>query len=175
MAAGHPPPIDSERLTGSSALEAVDAWCTPLQLACRLEAEAGFGDLQGRQDRFSGFVGATLSTPVAGLEAVELQQLTALARDFGGYGALALAGRQSLVRKLRQLLHDLRCRRREVLPVAPPRLRMVPPSAAERGGNGAAVRLTAQTPLAEVAGIGPKTATRLAALGLLVVRDLVHH
>ena len=175
MAAGHPPPIDSERLTGSSALEAVDAWCTPLQLACRLEAEAGFGDLQGRQDRFSSFVGATLSTPVAGLEALELQQLTALARDFGGYGALALAGRQSLVRKLRQLLHDLRCRRREVLPVAPPRLRLVPPSAAERGGNGAAVRLTAQTPLAEVAGIGSKTATRLAALGLLVVRDLVHH
>jgi ATP-dependent DNA helicase RecG len=29
--------------------------------------------------------------------------------------------------------------------------------------------------LAEVPGIGPKTATRLAALGLLVVRDLLHH
>jgi hypothetical protein len=36
-------------------------------------------------------------------------------------------------------------------------------------------RLDPQTPLAEVTGIGPKTATRLAALGLLVVRDLVHH
>ncbi|MDM7952097.1 MAG: ATP-dependent DNA helicase RecG [Cyanobium sp. CZS 25K] len=156
-------------------MEALDAWCRPLQLACRLEAEAGFADLQGRRDRFSGFVGASLTTPAAWLEASERQQLAALARDFASYGELALAARQSLVRKLRQALHELRCRRREVLPVAPPRLRRLPPSAAERAASGADVRLAPQTPLSEVAGIGPKTATRLAALGLLVVRDLVHH
>ena len=158
-----------------SALEALEAWCTPLQLACRLEAEAGFGDLQGRRDRFSGFIDTSLAAPPVGLEPAEKQQLAALAAAFGGYGEVSLASRQALVRQLRQALHELRCRRREVLPVAPPRLRLGPPAAAERATSGAAVRLTAQTPLAEVAGIGPKTATRLAALGLLVVRDLVHH
>jgi ATP-dependent DNA helicase RecG len=183
LAAGHPPPIDSERLTGFSAgqgesataLEAVDAWCTPLQLSCRLEAEAGFGDLQGRRDRFSGFIETSLAAPPEGLEIAERQQLDALARDFAGYGALALAGRQSLVRRLRQALHELRRRRQEVRPVGPPRLRLVPTGAAAGPPAGGPQRLDPQTPLSEVPGIGPKTATRLAALGLLVVRDLVHH
>nr|WP_216903104.1 ATP-dependent DNA helicase RecG [Synechococcus sp. CCY 9618] len=152
-----------------------DAWCTPLQQACRLEAERGFGDLQGRQDCFSGFVGAALAAPAAGLGARERQRLTSLAREFAGYGRLALGHRQSLVRRLRQMLHDLRLQRQEARPVGPPRLRLAtPPEAAPAAGR-STQGLTAETPLAEVAGIGLKTATRMAALGLLVVRDLVHH
>ncbi len=156
-------------------VQALERWCTPLQLACRLEADAGFGDLQGRRDRFSGFIDTSLAAAPEGLEPAEMQQLAALARDFTGYGALALAGRQSLVRRLRQALHELRRRRQEVRPVGPPRLRLGPPDPAAGPSAGGAQRFDPQTPLAEVAGIGPKTATRLAALGLLVVRDLVHH
>jgi ATP-dependent DNA helicase RecG len=112
---------------------------------------------------------------VTGLEAAERQRLEALAREFDGYPSLSLGERQSLVRRLRQTLHDLRRQRQEPRPVGPPRLRLASPTTTEPLDGRQAARISPQTPLAEVAGIGPRTATRMAALGLLVVRDLVHH
>jgi len=41
--------------------ETLQAWLKPLQQALQLEAERGFGDLKGRQERFSGFVARTLA------------------------------------------------------------------------------------------------------------------
>ena len=152
-----------------------EAWYGPLQQACRLEAERGFGDLQGRRASFSDFVRTVLAVPPEDVVSAERQRLGVLAQEFGGYPSLALGQRQSLVRRLRQTLHDLYRQRREQRPVGPPRLRLASGTATEKPEGREALRISPETPLAEVSGIGPRTATRLAALGLLVARDLVHH
>ncbi|MEB3317444.1 MAG: ATP-dependent DNA helicase RecG [Cyanobacteriota bacterium] len=149
------------------------AWCGPLQKACELEAERGFGDLRGRADTFSGFVRRTLSAPPEGLGEAAARQLHSLRQGFDRYDQLSAAQRQRLVRQLRQGLHELQCRFREPLPVAPPRLRLLPvPAPAE---TKAPRPLAPATPLGEVPGIGPKLATRLATLGLFLVDDLLRH
>jgi ATP-dependent DNA helicase RecG len=147
-----------------------------MQQACRLEAERGFADLQGRRDTFSGFVGGALCSSEVAFSAEERQRLETLAADFRSYASLALARRQTLVRQLRQTLHELRRARLEVLPVGPPRLRLGPGEAmVPSGPRTGTITIFPEKPLAEVPGIGPKLASRMAALGLLVVHDLVHH
>jgi ATP-dependent DNA helicase RecG len=149
------------------------AWCGPLQKACALEADRGFGDLQGRADTFSGFVRRCLSAPPEGLGTAETQLLHNLLQEFGRYGQSSAAQRQRLVAQLRQGLHQLQCRFRPPLPVAPPRLRLPPTTAAPEPSTSR--RLEPATPLGEVPGIGPKLATRLANLGLFQVADLLRH
>ena len=74
------------------------------------------------------------------------------------------------MRQCRERLHALRQAHRPLLAGAPPRLRLVPAS------KGGVVRnFNADTPLAEIPGVGPKTASRLAQLGLLLARDLLHY
>ena len=151
----------------------LEAWCAPLQQASRLEAERGFGDLQGRCESFSGFVRRSLiETLPAGLAGSDQGQLQQLAVEFADYPAAGLGRRQQLVQKLRQGLHQLLVRHRPVLPPAPPKLRLAPLA---RGEAKAAHGATPDLPLAQVPGIGPRTASRLASLGLLLVRDLIRH
>ncbi|MCE2837534.1 MAG: hypothetical protein LW834_11325 [Cyanobium sp. 49614_E6] len=84
----------------------LEPWCAPLQQASRLEAERGFGDLQGRCESFSGFVRRSLSeTLPAGLAGSDQRQLQQLAEEFADYPAAGLGRRQQLVQKLRQGLH----------------------------------------------------------------------
>ena len=196
MAAGHPLPASEPSPLRRSELSAVQSspereqvspvdplpgfeiWCAPLQQACRLEAERGFADLLGRQETFSRFIARSLAQPCDGLSPAALASLSALSSGFEGYACEGLGRRQQLVRQLRQLLHQLRVELRPVLPVSAPRLRLAPPAAAgqangERALNGP--RLLPATPLGEIRGVGPRTATRLAALGLLVAGDLVRH
>ena len=170
---------------------ALEAWLAPLQQACRLEAERGFGDLMGRHQTFSAFVAHSLASPPAelaqgGLAPTSLAGLAKLAEAFGRYGEAELGRRQLLVQQLRQGLHQLRVVTRPVLPLAPPRLRLADPagpapagSAPPAGASGARAAgsrpLQPSTPLAAVSGIGPRTATRLAGLGLLLVGDLIRH
>jgi ATP-dependent DNA helicase RecG len=155
------------------------AWCDPLQKAAQLEADRGFGDLQGRADTFSGFVQRSLGSPPEGLAREDLDLIERLREGFCRYGELSLARRQQLVRQLRQGLHQLHCSSRPPLPIAPPRLRLESVQLREASANARqpATRspLEPTTPLSEVPGIGAKLATRLAALGLLQVADLLQH
>ena len=172
MAAGHQPsPASAEPA-------ALDPWLQPLQQALELEAARGFANLKGRQSCFSAFLAQQLQQGPQGLPAAELERVLALREGFLRYDELSLARRQSLVRQCRERLHALRQAHRPVLAVAPPRLRLVPASqpASQPGGKAAAVRnFNADTPLAEIPGVGPKTASRLAQLGLLLARDLLHY
>ena len=148
-----------------------------MQRAAQLEADRGFGDLQGRADTFSGFVQRSLADPPGGLAPQDLQQLDTLRQGFSCYSDLSGARRQQLVCQLRQGLHQLLCRSRPPLPVAPPRLRLLP---SQDGAQPAPTtsrqpRLEPTTPLGEVPGIGPRLATRLAGLGLFQVVDLLQH
>jgi ATP-dependent DNA helicase RecG len=160
-------------------LAVLRAWLQPLQTALGLEAERGCPDLQGRQERFHAFLSRQLQTPPpCPLPADSRQRLARMAASFAGYPQLNEASRRRLVTSTRQWLHDLRQRLEPSTPMAPPRLRfdasaapsvrtpLPPPS--RHGGQP-----TLDTPLGRVKGVGPKLAERLAALGLLLVRDLL--
>ena len=183
--------------------QALEAWLSSLQQACRLEAERGFGDLMGRHETFASFVTRNLDVPPPDLTPDAVRTLALLATAFRRYRLEDLGRRQQLVRQLRQGLHQVRVQSRPALPVAPPRLRLLsspgegaagenpsqrgrgsslPPSSpyatpSPSGGTTerASRPLLAGTPLAEVPGIGPRTATQLAGLGLLLVGDLIAH
>jgi ATP-dependent DNA helicase RecG len=183
VAAGHPADSPHAGLTPAAApperpnREPIDleAWCLRLQQAAQLESERGYGDLQGRQERFSAFISRSLAEaiqdPAAMPPADGLQQL---ARAFLTYGEQQPARRRQLVANLRRQLHAWRCQVRVVQPQAPPRLRLAEPVAAGRG-SGAEARLQPDTPLLQLPGVGTRTATLLAGLGLLVARDLLAH
>ncbi|WP_186700411.1 ATP-dependent DNA helicase RecG [Cyanobium sp. NS01] len=143
-----------------------------LQQALLLESERGFADLLGRRERFSSFLARSLQAPPQEITAGHSRCLE-LAAAFAGYQGLSLARRQSLVRDCRQHLHQLRQGLEPARPMGPPRLRLMaaapPPTPTAAGG------LLPDTPLGEIRGVGPRTAARLAQLGLFVVRDLVHY
>jgi len=172
VAAGHQPsPASAEPA-------ALEPWLQPLQQALGLEAARGFANLKGRQSCFSAFLAQQLQQGPQGLPAAELERVLALREGFLRYDELSLARRQSLVRQCRERLHALRQAHRPVLAVAPPRLRLVPasqPASQPRAKAGAVRNFNADTPLAEIPGVGPKTASRLAQLGLLLARDLLHY
>ena len=152
----------------------LETWFRTLQQALQLEADRGYGDLLGRREHFSAFLQRSLAQPSHGLStsSVGLQ----LAHQLERYGDLSLEQRQRLVSQCRQHLHSWRQQLRPATPVGPPRLRLAPQTAAAATpATAAAPPLSASTPLGEIRGVGPKTAARLAQLGLFVVRDLVHH
>lgn len=148
-------------------------WLRHLQQALLLESESGFADLLGRRERFSSFLARSLQAPPEGFASGHSRCLE-LGAAFAGYPQLSPARRQGLVRDCRQHLHHLRQGLAPATPMGPPRLRLkhaaAPPSAPS-----AASGLLPDTPLGEIRGVGPRTAARLAQLGLFVVRDLVHY
>ena len=168
-------PVESPQAPG------LRAWCDLLHKAAQLEADRGFGDLQGRFDTFSGFVVRSLADLPVGVQETDLPHLPSWREGFSRYGELGAARRQQLVCQLRQGLHQLLSRSRPSLPVAPPRLRLSTETPGDAsGGVGSRpspplCQLEPTTPLAEVPGIGPRQATRLAALGLFQVVDLLQH
>ena len=159
---------------------ALQRWLKPLQQSLQLEADRGFGDLKGRQECFSSFLARHLREgPDGGLPTEQMERLRPLADSLERYGDLSLARRQSLVRQCRERLHAVHQAHQPVLPVAPPRLQLAATTKHESSGSGLARSTSGswgpETPLAEIKGVGPKTATRLAQLGLFVLRDLVHY
>ena len=145
-----------------------------LQQSLQLEVDRGFGNLQGRRQRFSDFLAASLGEPPAALGHDQRQRLQPLSLHFSHYDDLTLQRRQNLVRQCRQTLQQLRQSLEPTAPIAAPRLRLQP---ASRGpaANANATSIELNTPLAGIQGVGPRTASRLAALGLFVVRDLIHY
>jgi len=158
------------------ALECFSAWLRPLQQSLSLEAERGFLDLQGRNERFHTFLSRQLSTPPSvPFPKDSLVRLQSLASEFSSYPELGDAGRRRLVTGTRQWLHELRTRLEPSTPMAPPRLRVSSTAQATGRSGSRPIILDLESPLAQVHGIGPKLAERLATLGLLLVRDLIQH
>jgi len=197
VAAGHsqqPPPPELNRqleqprtaalspqatvAVGPSSATAVPAaferWYGALQQACQLEADRGFIDVKGRQLTYSTFVVQSLSQPGFSLAVDQQQALAPLLSGFRTYSEQPEPRRRQLVAQLRQRLHELRRSQLPERPVGPPRLRLGATTGAATA-PGAGRRLEPDQGLVEVPGIGPKLATLLAGLGLLVVRDLLHY
>jgi len=156
------------------ALERFLMWIRPLQQALSLEVDRGFSNLQGRHERFHSFMLRELATPPQiPLPGDVPPRLQALAEGFADYASLDDAARRRQVTVVRQWLHALRQRLEPSAPMAPPRLKVAQRSSSSAESTSAAPGL--DSPLAQVKGIGPKLAERLASLGLLLVRDLILH
>ena len=152
----------------------LQAWLRPLQQGLQLEADRGFANMQGRREQFHAFLSRSLRQPPLPLPAHQQNLIQQLAGQFELYPDQSQAQRQSLVRRARQALHELQRAHEPTRPPAPPRLRLLKtPSPA--ASTGAARQIRPETPLAEIRGIGPKSASRLAALDLWQARDLVRH
>ena len=152
----------------------LQAWLRPLQQGLQLEADRGFANMQGRREQFHAFLSRSLRQPPLPLPAHQQNLIQQLAGQFELYPDQSQAQRQSLVRRARQALHELQRAHEPTRPPAPPRLRLLEtPSPA--ASTGAARQIRPETPLSEIRGIGPKSASRLAALDLWQARDLVRH
>ena len=156
------------------ALERFLVWIRPLQQALSLEAERGFGNVQGRQETFHSFMMRELGAPPGiPFPSDSEHRLQTFSNDFKSYPSLSDAARRRLVTTLRQWLHGLRQRLEPSRPMAPPKLKVATSSTKASSSLKGVIPLDA--PLSRVRGIGPKQAERLASLGLLVVRDLLLH
>lgn len=150
-------------------------WLIRLQRSLALETDHGFIDLQGHQQRFSSFLaGACRQLPEPLRQLDDPPRLPRFADRFEGYGQLDEPSRRRLVVELRRHLLTLQRALEPASPPAPPRLRLTQRLPVVTA-TGAAADLVAATPLGQVRGIGPRTASRLAALGLFTVEDLLRH
>ena len=143
----------------------------PIQRSLGLEADRGFQNLQGRQQRFHAFLQQQLAEPPAlpfpqGVS----ERMSKLSSGFADYPNLADPARRRLVTDARQWLHELRHRLEPSAPMAPPRLK-VQASPQQRTSS----PLQLDSPITQIRGVGPKFAARLASIGLLLVRDLLRY
>lgn len=169
-----------------------------LQKALTIEAERGFNDLEGKQYRFSEFLSLTLDQPPAELPVAEQQRWQDLGDRFTRYSDLTFAQRQHLVADTRRFLHQARlvCEQQQSSePQTEPNLASGLASGAVNGRSSAsaiaAAKLPKTTPIAPASastrtptldqaltylpGVGPKSAEKLAKLGLYTVRDLLYY
>ena len=161
----------AERGLTSEQLSLLLTWMLPLQRSLGLEADRGFQNLQGRQQRFHAFLQQQLATPPAvpfpqGVS----ERMSKLSSGFADYPELADPARRRLVTDARQWLHELRHRLEPSAPMAPPRLK-VQASPRQRASS----PLQLDSPITQIRGVGPKFAARLASIGLLLVRDLLRY
>jgi len=160
-----------------------------LQKALMVEADRGFNDLEGHQQRFSEFLHGALSSPPAPLAAEKQAIWRSLAADYARYGEMSFAARQYLVAETRQTLYETKKTLEDAHPVAAAtssspsqngrarQQRQRPPTAA---ATQPAIGATGKTPPLEqpvtyLKGVGPKNAERLAKLGIFTALDLLHY
>lgn len=173
-----------------------------LQQALAIEAERGFNDLQGNQYRFSQFLQVNLqqvlglnpafaSLPLEGGEVERVQQLLG---DYQRYPELTYAQRQHLIAETRRSLYQIQKRLGtsppsspsgrvgEAIPgqspppsSSPPSPPKLPKTAPLVTPNDRLPPAKLDLPLSKLNGVGPKTAEKLAKLGLLEVRDVLFY
>ncbi len=137
-----------------------------VQRALSLEAELGFTDLRGREQTFSQFLQSVFGQdPPAGwtLDGEERRRWKELGSRYRLYPQLELSERQHLVAETRRWLERLR-RQQEQAQSGPLSPTLPPPKG-----------LSLEQPLQFLKGIGPKSAEKLAQLGLHRVRDALYY
>ena len=164
---------------------------TRLQKALMVEADRGFNDLEGHQQRFSEFLQGELSAPPAPLPADKQGQWRSLAADYRRYREMSFAARQHLVAETRQTLYETKKSLEQAKPAAVQakvsgsakngrakttggRSAATPSASAAPTGRNGPVSPPEQ-PVTYLKGVGPKNAERLAKLGLLTALDLLHY
>jgi ATP-dependent DNA helicase RecG len=150
-----------------------------LQKALTIEAEQGFGDLMGRQYRFSEFLCLTFGKFPTSMEVEERDRWQELAANFADYPNLEIEARQSLVAQTRRYIHQLQQQEAagqvEQTPQPKTTKLKIPnlnPIVAEVSRR---LAPTLNQKLSELPEIGARKADKLARLGLYIVRDLLFY
>ena len=158
-----------------------------LQKALSVEADRGFNDLEGKQYRFSEFLSFTLNQPPTEIPPTDQRRWKDLGDQFTSYSELGFAQRQHLVAETRRFLHQTqrsweakgagaqaaKTMVPKTTPIAAtsiaspsPHLPQTPPSTNP---------ISLDQSLTYLPGVGPKSAEKLAKLGLITVRDLLFY
>ncbi|MCY7407252.1 MAG: DNA helicase RecG, partial [Alkalinema sp. CAN_BIN05] len=156
-----------------------------LQKALAFEAEAGFNDLQGNQYRFSEFLQIALGEPSPVLDRSDRQKLQTLAEKYSSYGDLEFADRQHLVAETRRTVYSLKQStqqsiQQQSIQQQPAKdsatktiIRSTTNSSKEASPSGKIPDL--EQAVTYLPGVGPKSAEKLAKLGIITVRDLLYY
>ncbi|MEL7314244.1 MAG: ATP-dependent DNA helicase RecG [Cyanobacteria bacterium J06559_3] len=173
-------------MSASYSCETTPDW-NRLQKALAVEAERGFNNIEGRQQRFSEFLQSALSEPPEPLAEEQQGRWRSLSQDYARYPELSFADRQHLVAETRRTIYATRrsleqsttatdtapldaTYRAAASSPAPP---ASAPPATTLFRKGAVPDL--EQPVTYLKGVGPKNAERLAKLGILTVLDLLHY
>jgi len=165
-----------------------------LQRALMVEADRGFNDLEGHQQRFSEFLQGVLSSPPEPLPEDKQGVWRSLAADYGRYGEMSFAARQYLVAETRKTIYEtqktLESAQLAARKVAPAPAAAKSPTGNGRGANPGQTSVAAsgsstatfqgktpplEQPVTYLKGVGPKNAERLAKLGIFTALDLLHY
>ncbi|MBE9011328.1 ATP-dependent DNA helicase RecG [Pseudanabaenaceae cyanobacterium LEGE 13415] len=153
-----------------------------LQKALSVEADRGFNDLEGNQFRFSEFLHLSLSDSSAELPKTEREKCRAIADQYSKYSELEFAQRQHLVAETRRFLYQIKKAEEQANST-----KEKSPSVKEQPSSTrkvAAAPVVSETPTRDIPliqaitylpGIGPKSAEKLAKLGLYYVRDMLYY
>ncbi len=171
-----------------------------LQKALSVEADRGFNDLQGKEHRFSEFLNLSLSQPPADLPSAHQRRWQELGSQYITYSELTFAQRQHLVADTRRFLYQMRkvwegqeigddSDRERIEDRAAEGEHLAHRTSHAKSKTPKTTVLTAldtrhPTPrtlisldqsLTYLPKVGPKSAERLAKLGLYTVRDLLYY
>ncbi|WP_320676655.1 ATP-dependent DNA helicase RecG [Prochlorococcus sp. MIT 1300] len=166
----------SPHVLTSDQLKQLLDWIQPIQQALRVEAESGFGNLQGRQEYFDVFLIRQLSNPPdakLSIDAVTL--LKQLVESFKSYSQSNDVTRRRLVTTTRQFLHESSMSLRPVAPVASPRLKLSNLDQKFKTRDDLNESCNLDSPISCIKGIGPKISEKLVSLGILLIRDLIEY
>ncbi|WP_126146587.1 ATP-dependent DNA helicase RecG [Synechococcus elongatus] len=141
-----------------------------LQQALAIEAEQGFGDLVGRQARFSEFLSQALQEAATAIADERWQQL---AQAYQRYGDLSASQRQHLVANTRRQIHEQQRRSQSRVSENSPPVRRLPRS--QSPVTTTTGQMALDQALTYLKGVGPRVAAQLERLELRTVRDLLHH
>ncbi len=171
-----------------------------LQKALSVEAERGFNDVEGKQQRFSEFLNQSLAQPLPPILAADQSRWQDLGQKFATYADLSFAQRQHLVADTRRFLYHVRkaCEDQPVLlaisaadnrepGAGTEHLALVSGQSAQQvtktktpktvplATTTATANLSLEQGITYLPGVGPKSAEKLAKLGLSTVRDLLYY
>ncbi len=143
-----------------------------LQLALSLEAEKGFVDLQGKQQRFSEFLWLSLTeSPPLGVSLEQRRKWYELGRQFSQYTQLSLAQKQHLVAQTRRFLMEIKDHL-EVKPIPDVKLAR---TVSIKQKLPTSKTISPEHLLETISGLGGNKGQALKKLGLFSVKDLLFY
>ncbi len=147
-----------------------------LQKALSVEAEHGFNNLEGNQYHFGEFLHLNFSQPDAALPDRDQSRCQEIASQFASYADLTFSQRQHLVAETRRFLFQVKKASEEIEKKStystnqPSAKKVVASPIVESNAN-----ISLDQSLTYLPGVGPKSAEKLAKLGLLTVRDMLYY
>lgn len=146
-----------------------------LQQALSIEADRGFSNLQGKQFLFADFLNVSLSDDLPdNWEMSDRLQAQTLANQYAQYQDLPLGRRQHLIAETRRLLYEVRRREIADTNVAPKQKRPKTEAIVATEPK-STKKITPDTELKDLEGIGSLMATRFRLLELYTVRDVLSY